>query len=74
MMKRLEKHGRTQRVTLKNGLISDYCRFAIYLHDMNFLMLTARHRLSPLLRLNLHVCKQSRQIWLKQIYYLSPLR
>ena len=45
-----EKYRRTQLDTLKNELIYDYCRSAIYLHNMNFLMLTARHRLLPLLR------------------------
>ena len=50
MMKLLEKYVRTQRATLKNGLISDYCFFAIYLHNTNFLMLTTRHRLLPQLR------------------------
>ena len=50
MMKLLEKYVRTQRATLKNGLISDYSCFAIYLHNMNFLILSARHKLLLLKR------------------------
>jgi hypothetical protein len=52
-----EKYRRTQLDTLKNELIYDYCRSAIYLHNMNFLMLTPRHRLLPLFKVNLNVCK-----------------